>query len=736
MSRTYKISYMKFSKPAIRLSLVQKSVLIVFTTVFVLILASFLVADDLIMDSYRDLEQQEVAKNTNRAAEALAARITALDTFCGDWSCWDDTYEFMQGINPAFFIARNLGDDTFLDYGLSLIAFYSCSGNLVYAKSWDFLTSAESALPPAVPVLFRDGVVTGFTSPEDHRSGVLNLSGVPCMIAARPVLTSIGEGPIAGTIIMGRRIDAEILDALGKATHLDISLLETGQFETATAGALNVSCSGGDVLSVEKSNELITGYTLIDGLDGRPAFGFAIDISRDIVQQGKRTLAFLHFCVFLAGVIFCGMLIWLMRAVVLSRLVKLGKKVDAIDVEQDYIERISLPGNDELSRISENVNNLLQSVETARTKLRAQQELISHVLEDMPSAILVFDEQGRIMFANRKFGDVFSLDLAGLSGACLFDRLHLVSLFSPVKVFLGSGQIQAREEFRFQSHDRDYIFTACYSRLEREGLVVLVLSDVTDELNRQERMYMADRLASVGQIASGVAHEVNNPLTSIIAISRDLAEQDLPADCKEDIRNIYTEAKRCAAIVKDLLAFARERKAAKEPILISSVVNDVVKLRAHSHRNQSIHVEVDVPEDLPPVLADYYQVQQVLLNIVLNAEYAMYEHNERGSLRISGSRKGDTVKISVEDDGPGIRPEVLRNIFDPFFTTKPVGKGTGLGLSICHGIIQSHNGKLYAVNNPRQGATFTFELPIVSASPRQPSGADRSYLGMEVQTGI
>lgn len=714
---------MKLKKPAVRLSIVQKSILIVFSTVFVLILAVFLISGDLIIQGYRQLEQQEVEKNVNRVADALAARVTALDTFCGDWSIWDDTYEYVQGINADFFLERNLGNETFTDYDLSMIVFLSASGDLLYAKSFDISASVESEPPPDLRQACEDHGLTGFTDLEDHVSGVLNLSGVPYMIASRPVLTSLGEGPIAGTIIMGRRIDAGILENLSKATHLDISLLGTAQFESETVDALPGLSSHRAVLIKERSEELMTAYTAVEGLDGGPAFGFAVDMVRDIYLQGKHTLAFIHASITLLSLAFCGLLIWLMKAIVLSRLVKLGKKVDGIDVEKENIDRISMPGNDELSRLSENINNLLQSVETTKANLSAQQELIAHILENMPSAIVVFDEAGNILFANKKFGDIFGLHVAGISGTCFFSHVHLVSLFSPVRAFLSNDLVQTRDEFRFQSDVQDYIFSACYYRLKKEGLVILALSDVTDELNRQERMYMADRLASVGQMASGVAHEVNNPLTSIISIATYLGEQDLPAEWKEDVHSIYSEAKRCAAIVKDLLAFARERKPRKEPIQVSSVVNDVLKLRAYNHRNHSIHVEVDIPEGLPPVMAEYYQIQQVVLNIMLNAEYAMYQQNERGTLRIAAERINDVVKVSVEDDGPGILPEVMRNIFNPFFTTKPVGKGTGLGLSICHGIISSHGGRIYAVNNPCQGATLSFELPVTTADLHQPATA-------------
>ena len=215
-------------------------------------------------------------------------------------------------------------------------------------------------------------------------------------------------------------------------------------------------------------------------------------------------------------------------------------------------------------------------------------------------------------------------------------------------------------------------------------------------------------------MASGVAHELNNPLTSIIGLSSLLAnEEDMPAETKEDLEAINAEAQRCAAIVKNLLAFARKHTPQREPLSLTKVVEDVLKLRDYEHRSQSVAVETGFPNDLPEVLADYFQLQQVFLNIILNAETAMVDANGQGTLRITGEKTDGYVRLSFSDDGPGIAKKDLKLIFNPFFTTKAVGKGTGLGLSISYGIIAAHGGKIQAKNNSDKGVTFIVELPVV-----------------------
>ncbi len=228
---------------------------------------------------------------------------------------------------------------------------------------------------------------------------------------------------------------------------------------------------------------------------------------------------------------------------------------------------------------------------------------------------------------------------------------------------------------------------------------------------------MADRLASIGELAAGTAHELNNPLTSVIGFSRLLMEKDVSDDIREDLGIICSEAQRATEVIKQLLQFAHKRRPVEELNQINSVVEHVLRLRAYEQRAHNIEVRTDLAPGLPEIMVDYFQMQQVLLNIIINAEQSMVEANERGTLTIATRRRNSTVVISVTDDGLGISQEHLGQIFNPFFTTKKAGKGTGLGLSICHRIVTEHSGQIYARSRPGEGATFYVELPINGARP-------------------
>jgi signal transduction histidine kinase len=247
--------------------------------------------------------------------------------------------------------------------------------------------------------------------------------------------------------------------------------------------------------------------------------------------------------------------------------------------------------------------------------------------------------------------------------------------------------------------------------MQEEDLFLLIFTDITIAMDRQDRLYLTDRLASVGQMASGIAHELNNPLASIVGLSELLTEEDLPDSVREDVKIINSEGLRAAGVVKNMLSFASIHTPTKQPVQMNQVIEDILKLRAYHWRINNIAVETDLDPELPNVMADYFQMQQVFLNIVLNAEQSMTESHGKGTLKITSGMVDGLVIFSFRDDGTGIAPQNIGRIFDPFFTTKEVGSGTGLGLSICYGIVTSHGGRIYARSEIGQGATFVVELP-------------------------
>ena len=242
----------------------------------------------------------------------------------------------------------------------------------------------------------------------------------------------------------------------------------------------------------------------------------------------------------------------------------------------------------------------------------------------------------------------------------------------------------------------------------------------TEALARSEKQIaQADKLASIGQLSSGIAHEINNPLGIILGYTQLLLRQETPESQKhEDLKTIEKHVKACKSIVADLLNFARSSPSKREQININEVIDDVLTFIRHRSKLEPLQIETVYDNAVPLMLMDEKKIKQVLINLLMNAAHAT---DNKGRIRIETrfDATKSRVALSVKDDGYGIERKNMSRIFDPFFTTKPTGEGTGLGLAVSYGIVKSHGGDIEVASQPGHGAEFTVILPVPSNDKRE-----------------
>ena len=357
---------------------------------------------------------------------------------------------------------------------------------------------------------------------------------------------------------------------------------------------------------------------------------------------------------------------------------------------------------------------------TFQAQLQRERDFNQKILNATQSMILVLDTAGLISYANRRCYEAGykQEEMIGQRLVDLVDAGQRKDFEAALETTAHGHQVENLELRARRSDGTLGHFSISLSPMRDEqnavNSVVVVMTDITDAALMQAKLAHSERMATLGRLVSGVAHEVNNPLAAILGFTDLLLENPgVPDNAREDLQIILQETQRTKDIVQDLLSFARQRPVKRELVQVGLILKQTTKLRSYDFHSHGVEVIEDYDENLPAVMGDAQQLQQVFLNILNNAYDAIEESGRRGKIYLKTEHHAQAIEVKLRDNGTGITD--VERIFDPFYTTKQTGKGTGLGLSICYGIVRAHGGEIQCWNNANgEGSTFSIRIPVAS----------------------
>ncbi|HEY9631598.1 MAG TPA: CHASE4 domain-containing protein [Coleofasciculaceae cyanobacterium] len=697
------------------MTLRQKTFLVMGITLLGLLLALSLVLSNIWSMGFERLEIQQTRRDVERIVDALADNLVELESLVGDWSPWDETYNFIVDRNAAY-IVGNLDSDSISNLKLDLIIYINQAGQIVFAQSLDLQQKRLTPLPTNLQQYFvSHPQITHHSNLNSSVTGILMLPETPMMIASQPIRQSDRSGPIRGTLIFGRYLDAIELQKLAALTHLSIVAYPLQKSLPPDFQAAQAALTSSDSIQVRPLNlDRIAGYTQIFDIDHRPALLLRVDSAREIYREGQRTWHYLLQALIAVGLLFSIVALLMLENLVLSRLARLSRGVSQIRDTGNLSLRLQEGGKDELSRPILLLNQLLSTLEQSQQALN----------------------QAKIELEQRVEQRTF--DLSRINEELLSEMAERRQI-----------ELQLRSS---EAHLRTY------SQQLEQALQQLKKT--------QAQLIHSEKMSSIGQLVAGVAHEINNPL-GFIAGNLTYANEYAQALLSLLQRYQHYYPNPISEIETEFTAIDLEFLLADFPNLFASmqlgvdrIQNIVLALRNFSRTNEislkaaSLHEGIDstllilqsrlkvsasfegitIVKDygeIPLVKCDAGQVNQVFMNIISNAIDALEEYQPQ-RLQLQSEEVSAMIHIKTEavaprrvairirDNGPGISEATQQRLFDPFFTTKPIGKGTGLGLSISYQIItEKHGGTLQCISTPGVGTEFVIELPVQADELKQ-----------------
>jgi len=706
---------------------ISKKVFLVTLLIFAVLSAAFTFIYSMQHSKFLELEHEDTLENVERIQNAISTEQKYIDRTAHDWACWDDTYKFIKDRNLEY-IYKNIQDQTLAGIKINVMIFVNESGDVVYAKSIDVNTSKRTKLPEELLSLVEDGTLLTRTENETI-SGFVLLNESPMFIACHPILTSNSKGPVRGTLIFGKYFDEALLASFEDATCYSLTMYRTYEELPADVRSQikNFSDFPDRPIIIPENEERITGFFELEDISGKPAFIIKADFPRTLYLNGERILNNMYFFLLLTGLMTGMGIKFALDRLFVSRIIQIDDFVTRVRSDKDFSRKLHLKDNDELFRLSKEINEMLDEINLAEQELKAQEREKKVLLDSLNELVIFINPQHKIIWANKAALEYMKTDLQKAVGMSLKD---ISGTSSPLSDSLELEQIFVegkKKSVEFTSVDGRVWLVQAIPVTEDNGKIIGILEtcrDITENkatetlLKEKQIAEAANRTKS--EFLANMSHELRTPLNSIIGFADLLYEQvygELNEKQLKSVGNIYKSGKHLLNLINSILDLSKVEAGKMElyykQFELANKINTIKSLVSPIADKKNIQIEIDIDSGLSTICADEARFALVMYNLVDNAIKFSFEN---GRVKIGARRKGDMVEITVSDTGIGVKPEDQNKLFKPFSQVDPFlskkYEGTGLGLSLVKQIVKLHGGYVWFRSKPREGSTFAFAIPI------------------------
>ncbi|RRR73622.1 MAG: response regulator [Candidatus Viridilinea halotolerans] len=691
----------------------------------VLVAVLLLLADSIIERGFLVVEEREVAERVTQVTNALENGLLGLQRTTIDYAQWDDTYAFVGDEDPAF-IETNFVDSTFIYNALACVIMVNAEGDIVYAAWFDLAEETFVDPPPEL---------TSFTGPYatllQHRSvdagikGFLLLEDGPLLLAAQPIVTSLGEGPPAGTLLMGRWLDEAEVARLAELTRLDFAVYQPDA--AALPDELQPLAAGA---TAEKpfiqivDAQRILGATLLPNLSGTAGIVVALDLPRDVYQLGQTALRNYTLVLLATALLFGALVLVVIERTVLRRTIRLSQQVAAIGPHAPTV-RVEALGRDEVGQLAAAINQMLQRLAAYQTQVAENERRYRQLIELLPDAIIVHDGRtvryinsvGARMLGNGLPATLIGQPVAPVVGG-LTPRPDGTPVIQEAALRCANGETIEAElvALPFSDHDTPATQVIVRNITERKQVeqTLRAAKEAADAANRAKSQFLAT-----------MSHELRTPLTAIIGYA-ELLEQSLdvaePTEMRQDLGRIRNAGVHLLALINDVLDLSKieagHMQTKPSTLNVSQLLETVVATVRPLAQNNGNQLLVQHDIGLGEMFTDAMRLRQMLLNLLSNACKFTHEGRVTLEVRVLPAEAPDVperLTFAVHDTGIGIAPDQIQRLFQDFVqidasSTRKYG-GTGLGLALSQRLAQLLGGAITVTSEPEVGSTFTLTVP-------------------------